>query len=678
MKKWIIGRPDKEVIAKLQDSSDLSEICCTVLASRGCTTVQSANAMIGCQELSSPFLLRDMQEAADCINQAIDNDRKICVYGDYDCDGVMASAILFTFLRESGANVVWRIPERMEGYGLNETAIQEMHDDGVELIVTVDNGISAVAEAKRIAELGMKLVITDHHQPGPELPMAEAVVDAHRTDNMSPFRLYCGAGIALLLVAAINGGDTDMAMEQFGDLAAIATIGDVVSLTGENRYIVHMGLQYLENTERPGLRALREISTKAGTPLTSVNVAFTLVPRINAAGRMESPKLAMELILEEDPKRAVVLAQQIQNLNTARHEKEAEIINAVMEQAEQEPQLLHERVLIFSGKDWHGGIMGIVASRMEERFGKPCFIVSIMGDLAHGSARSFGDFSVFDCLSACAPLLLKFGGHPAAGGFTLEAEKLPEFRKAVAAYALEKHREMPFLELPAVCSIDPAMLVPEEIETLTVLEPFGAGQPEPVFLLENAQIQNMQGVSGGVHTRFLLKVQNRNYDAILFRTAPEQTGLKPGDVCHLMVKIQIHTFQGIKRISLQIQDYRKSGLKQGKLLMASQTYDMYRRGEGLPDAYYTALCPSHEDCTAIYKAVPKNGISTEQLAQQMFFRNINFGKLRICLDAFCELGLMQLTDGESRVIPVPTRSKVSLQDSQILKNIAAKSGRNSI
>lgn len=672
MKKWTIGSPDERAVSMLQSQSGLSALCSSVLVAEGCVTLQAANDLIGCQELSSPFDICDMQEAADCINQAIDEGKKICVYGDYDCDGVMATAILYSFLHESGADVIWRLPERHEGYGLNKAVIEELHAQGVELIVTVDNGISAIPEAAYIAELGMELVITDHHQPGKSLPEAAAVVDPHREDNYSSFRLYCGAGIALMLVAALNDGDTEMAMEQFGDLAAIATIGDVVSLTGENRFIVEMGLQYLQNTERPGLRILREISSNSPKALTSTDVAFTLVPRINAAGRMESPSTALKLILEENPQKARELAECVQQLNTARRETEAEIMYQVLCQAEENMGALHERVLVFSGSGWDQGVIGIVASRLEERFEKPCFMISVQDGIGHGSARSFGNFSVFECLTECGELLMKYGGHPAAGGFTIAEENIPAFKAAVAEYAARCHPDMPDMEIKAAFSIQPEMLNVDEIASLSRLAPFGEGMPEPVFLLENAQVQTITAVGNGVHTKLSLLVHGTVQDAMLFRITPEQTGIRTGDVCHFLVRLGINTYMGRQSVSVVVLDHRPAGLNQNKLLSAMRTYEKYRRNEELSQPYYAAIFPNREECVSVYKAVPTGGISMKKLAMQMYMQNMNYCKMRICLDVFQELGLIAITDLESRVERIPAKSKVELQNSQILKKLSER------
>ena len=672
MKKWTINKVDPEIIRLLQSRSDLSTLCCMVLASQGCADVEQAGKMIGCQELSDPFLLRDMREAADCINAAVDAGKRICVYGDYDCDGVTATVILYSFLMETGADVTWRIPERSEGYGLNENAVREMHEDGVELIVTVDNGISAIAEAELIAELGMELVITDHHQPGSALPRAAAIVDPHCADNYSPFRLYCGAGIALLLVAALNEGDVDMALEQFGDLAAIATIADVVSLTGENRYLVQMGLQYLENTERAGLRALREISGLSGKELTASNIAFGITPRINAAGRLRSPKLAVELLLEEDPRAAQRMAEELNAVNTERRELEAQIIECVLEQIAAHPEMLYERVLVFSGKGWHTGVIGIVASRLVERFGKPCIMIAVEDGVGHGSARSFGDFSVFGCLTACEKHLRKYGGHPAAGGLTLAEEEIEGFIGSVAEYAAANHPEMPMLELKAACSLAPEQLTVEEVRSLSQLEPFGAGNPEPTFVIENARVLEIRPLSEGVHTKLRVEVQGAVYDALLFRTPPERVSLSVGSVCHLMVRVGVNTYNNTSRVQMIVQDYRISGLKQLRILSALRTYERYRRGEPLSAALWQAITPSREECITVYKAVPAKGIQISALMLSMYMQDINACKLRICLDIFCELGLMEQNVCEDTVKHAPVRKQVDLQASEILKHLQNK------
>ena len=669
MRKWNIHKPDRKSVAELKSKSDLSELCCEILVSQGYSNIEQAAAVLNCRELSDPFLICDMKKAADLINQAIEDEKKICVYGDYDCDGVMSTVILYSFLSEIGANIVWRIPERSEGYGLNKQAIHEMHEDGVQMIVTVDNGISAIAEAELIQELGMELIITDHHQPSEELPKALAIVDAHRMDNMSPFRLYCGAGIALLLVAAMNDGDLQIAMEQFGDLAAIATIADIVALTGENRFLVRRGLEYLENTERAGLIALREVSGLVGKPLDSSNVAFTIAPRINAAGRLASPKLAVELLLEEDLEKAKQLAENLNQINASRKECESEIVKAIEQQIIEQPELLHERVLLFVGENWHAGVIGIVASRMQERFGKPCFVMTIQDGYGHCSARSFGEFHVFKALTACADLLEKFGGHPSAGGFTLKRENIPEFKKALAEYSKQEYPDMPFMEVQVACALQPNMITPESVESLKQLAPFGAENPEPIFLAEHVRVSEIRQTMNGLHTRMTIQLQGQNYIAMLFGKKPEQTGITVGNYYHMLTKLNVNHYNGKTSVTLYIQEVRPAGLQQMKILNAMHIYDKYHRGEKLPEEYYQAMCPTRQELIIIYQAIAKKPVTAEELSPFMLKNNINYCKLLIALDIFEELNLISLNPVTNLAERLLVQGKMNLDDSKILANL---------
>ena len=400
MKKWLVRKPQKEFAEKILRESEVTPLCADILAARGFTSAEDAAKQLNSDGLSDPFLLKDMREAADVINDAVENFESICIYGDYDCDGITSTVILFSYLECMGANVTYYIPERSEGYGLNADAVRELAKRGVNLIITVDNGISAIEESKLIYELGMRLVVTDHHQPGDELPQAEAVVDPHRKDCPSTFKYLCGAGVALKLVAALENGDYEIALNEYGEFAAMGTVADVVSLTGENRYIVSNGLRLLENSERPGVNALIK---KSGLkfPLTSTSLAFGLAPRINASGRFGSPSLAARLFITDDETEALMLTDELERLNSERKKAETDIISEIEQQIANNPAILYERVIILNGENWHHGVIGIVASRIMERFDKPCFIITQEGEMSRGSARSFGNFSVFKALDYC-------------------------------------------------------------------------------------------------------------------------------------------------------------------------------------------------------------------------------------------------------------------------------------
>ncbi|MDE5569094.1 MAG: DHH family phosphoesterase, partial [Ruminococcus sp.] len=376
MKKWKINMPDKNTVSKIALRCGVSSLTAAALVSKGYSSPESVIQSLDEDGLSDPFLIKDMQAAVDTIIESMEKDEIICVYGDYDCDGIMSTVILYTYLLENGVNVIYYIPERTDGYGLNRDAIKRIHDEGANLIVTVDNGISAISESEYIYELGMKLVVTDHHQQGEQLPKAEAVVDPHRHDCYSPFKYACGAVIALKLVAALNDGDYTIPLEQFGDLAAIATVADIVNLTGENRFIVRYGLELINNTDRPALIALKEVSRLTDKKLDSGSIGFGLAPRINASGRYGSPKTAVKLFLCEDYDDALPIAQELDRLNNMRKDAENKIISEIYEMIDNNPELIRERVIFICGQNWHHGVIGIVAARILEKFGKPCFIAS--------------------------------------------------------------------------------------------------------------------------------------------------------------------------------------------------------------------------------------------------------------------------------------------------------------
>lgn len=672
MRKWKIASPDKNLTETLSRNGSISKLCAEVLVSRGINDVEQAAKLLNCDGLTDPFMLQDMQIAADVINEAIDNNTAICVYGDYDCDGVMATVILFSYLMELGVDVTYYIPEREEGYGMNEAAIRKLHETGTELIITVDNGITALKESELIYELGMRLIVTDHHQTLDELPRAEAVVDAHRSDCPSPYKKYCGAGIALMLVAALEGGDYTIPMELFGDLAAVATVADVVELSGENRFLVQRGLMYLANTERPGLLALMERSGILGKKLTSSSMAFSIAPRINAAGRFGSPSQAVHLLLSEDQQDAEKYADALEKCNRERKEEEEKILREVQKQIEKQPSILAQRVLVLAGKGWHHGVIGIVAARLLERFGKPVFMITIEENGARGSARSFGEFSVFECLNACSEYLTKYGGHPGAGGFSLEKESIPDFSRAVAKYSAENFPEMPVLTKKVDKLLLPEDMTVENIGGLSILEPMGQGNPSPVFAICHAVLKELVPLSNGAHTKMKLIYGTMAIEALLFRTSPENVNLKCGDVCDLLVSAGVNTFGGRTSISLIVQDYRRSGVKQAKYFSAASAYEKFVRGEELSKAYYAAIVPEREELVAVYKNITSAPMDIDSLFICMQDKGMNYCKLRIALDIFGELGLTYTDVYNGTVKKLPVNGNVNLDDSALLCELRKK------
>ncbi len=672
MKKWQIQKPDEKIAQTIYSGSNVSKLCAQVMASRGIRSLEEAADKFNCDELSDPFLIADMAAAADVINEAIDDGTPICIYGDYDCDGIMATVILYSYLADMGVDVTYYIPEREEGYGMNEAAIRKLHKTGTRLIVTVDNGITALKEAELIYELGMKLVITDHHQPLEELPRAEAVVDPHRSDCPSPYKKYCGATLALLLLAALDGGDWTIALEQFGELAAIATIADVMELSGENRFIVQRGLQYLANTENVGLLTLMENSGIRGKRLTASSVAFSIAPRINAAGRFGSPSEAVCLLAAIEENDAKNIADGIENCNRARKAEEERILDEIQKQIEHNPASVSERVLVFAGRGWHHGVIGIVAARLQERFGKPAFIITIEENGARGSARSFGAFSVFECLDYCRDCLTKYGGHPGAGGFSLEIESIPEFMADVQKFAGERFPQMPVFTVNADKLLMPEDLTVENIGGLSLLEPFGAGNPSPVFAICGAVLKEIQPLSGGTHTKLKFIYGTMAIETLLFRTTPADVKIKPEDVCDLLVSAGVNVFNGRTSLSLIVQDYRINGIKQAKYFAAAETYEQLVRGEELSKAYYKAIAPSREELVLVYKSIPESDIDIDALFMKLQKIDMNYCKLRVCIDVFKELGLVSMDNYHGQVKRLPVSGKVNLEDSALLCDVREK------
>lgn len=674
MKKWIVGTPDRKIVSQLMLNCAVTSLTAASLAYKGYTNPEAVMEKLNTDELSDPFEIKDMQEAADVINEAINNDEKICVYGDYDCDGIMATVILYTYLLEAGANIMYYIPERSEGYGLNKAAIKELHDDGVQLIITVDNGISALEEAEYIYELGMRLVVTDHHQQGEQLPRAEAVVDPHRHDCFSSFKFMCGAGIALKLVTALNDGDYTMALEQFGDLAAIATIADIVSLTGENRFLAAYGLELIRNSDRPALMALKEVSGIDDGKLDTHSIGFGLAPRINASGRFGSPAAAAELFLTDDYEECLAAARELDSLNMQRKNVENKIISDIYTMFEADPMLLHGRVIFLCGKDWHHGVIGIVASRITEQFGKPCFIASESDGEIRGSARAFGEFSVFGALSYAAETLEKFGGHQGAGGFTVKSGMAEEFGALLEKYAFENHRNMPEAAITADSAVQPVELTVDNVDGLSLLEPFGMDNEKPLFYIDNAKIIEILPLSGGVHSKLKISIGASQFEALVFRTAPHALPVENGGWCDMIVSLGINEYRGKSSVSIIVSELRPHGFEQSKYFAAYAAFEAFLRGEELPEKYYPVMMPSRDDVVKIYKGIPEDGINLDTLYIRLGDPRINYCRFRTSVEALRQLGLIKYTVTDSNISRVRVTKKTDLNSAPILVSLREKIG----
>lgn len=673
LRKWEVRPLDKERAAAFAQAYGVPFFLAMLMNIRGLDDAAHLREFLGEGEpLSDPFLLKDMDKAAARITRAVDNMEKIAVYGDYDADGVTSTAMLYSYLETRGADVIFYIPQREgEGYGMNIGAVEYLKEQGVSLIVTVDNGISSVQEVARANELGIDVVVTDHHRPQEILPDAVAVVDAYRPDDTSPYKHFSGVGIAFKLLMALEdgAGDVEDLLEAYSDLAAIGTIGDIVPLTGENRTLIRAGLERLSQSDRPGVQALLENAGVAGKALTSTNVAFTLVPRINATGRMGAPERAVRLLISGYEEEAEVLSEEICADNEERRRVEAEIAEAAFADIEAKGYM-KDRVVVVDGENWHHGVIGIVASRVTERCGKPCMIISRGETEAKGSGRSIEGFSLFEAICACGDLLIKFGGHPMAAGITLKPENIEAFRKRINQYAAEHFPQMPTQTVTLDCKLNPAALSVSMAQSLTQLEPFGNGNPQPVFGLFNMELSNVTPVGGGGHLRLTLEKNGAVITAMRFNTKPEELPYHIGDKIDLAVQLEAREFRGQPSLTVIVRDMKFAAFNTEKNIASLASFEKWQRGEVLSAEDKNRLYPDRACLAAIYRALRTvNGKETDQVRfVSQFGKDMTLGLFKTALLVFEERGLVhsEIADDTFTATLIETSGKTDITRSPVL------------
>lgn len=671
-KKWIIPKIEKAEAIKISQKYDIDPLAASLLISRGMNNDERIRDFCSNETvLSDPFEIKDMDKAVEAVENALMNGDKITVYGDYDADGVTSTAILYSFLDAQGANVDYYIPDRnTEGYGMNVNAVEKIAKNGTKLIVTVDNGISALKESERIYELGMKLVITDHHKVPENLPRAEAIVDPHRPDNPLKFDEWSGAGVAFKFVCAMSDPeDAEMLLDEFGDLVTIGTVADVVPLTGENRVLTRYGVEKINNTQRVGLIALKEVAAIGNKTVNSTTVAFSIVPRINAVGRMENASLAVELLISDDYDKAMENATRLQQCNLKRQQIENEIMLEAMKQLEENPQMIYDRVLVFDGMNWHGGVIGIVASRIVDKFGKPCIVITSDGTDAKGSGRSIEGFSLYDAISSARHMLTHFGGHVLAAGFGVKHKDIDLFRRTVNNYA--KTVEMPYPTVRTDFRLNPEGISVDILDMFELLEPFGAGNPQPLFALCNMKIENIASVGNGKHLRLTFSNGRSTVSAMKFSTTLQQFNYQKGDVVDLAVKLDRNEYMGETRVSVHIREMKDSLTDDEKCLFSRRIYEKIMRNETLKIEERKQALTERNDVVKVYKYIKQNKAvldDTELICFRLGDDGENYCKMLVAIEALCELGLVERThDGELRL--TPNQNKVELDSAPILKKL---------
>lgn len=678
-KKWDVSAVDKDKVKELVEKYDYPTFLALILVIRGLTEISDIETFLNGKDFCDPWCFVDMDKAVERIERAIECGERIAIYGDYDADGVTATVLLHTYLEMRGASVIYYIPQRSEdGYGMSREGIDKLAGQGTTLIITVDNGISAGPEIEYASSLGIDTVVTDHHAVPETLPPAVAVVDPHRADCPSPFKEYCGAGVAFKLVCALEREECNpqMMMDFFADLVTIGTVGDIVSLTGENRALVRYGLPLLTESGRVGIQALLRYAGILGQELTAGDVSYRIVPRINAMGRMSAADQAVSLFLSDNEEEADEIAQAMQDANRSRQEMEQTIVEEVVAMLRERADLRRQRVLVLWGEGWHSGVLGIVAARITERYGKPCVILTSDGVMAKGSARSLTGFSIHKALVACEDLLEKYGGHTLAAGMTLKAENLELLRERINRYALEQG-DMPLPTLKVDCRLNPVQLQLDVVSDLNYLEPFGAGNPSPVFGLYRMRLERITPIGGGKHLRLGFERGGNHVQALAFGVTPEDFPYPVGEELDLAVTLGRSEYRGQASLSVYIKEMKPSDFDNGVALSEKADWEKLLRGEFLTPDTRQRMIPSREENAAVYrllKSEPRRQWNLFHLCyrlQKAVEGHFGWDKMMVALACMQEKKLISLRlDGEQMTIELlPVSGKVDLEDTKWMRRL---------
>lgn len=560
-KKWQICETDKEKVDELKSKYNISELLATILVNKNITTQKEINEFLNPtrNDFFDPFLMNDMDIAIKRIKKAIENQEKVIIYGDYDVDGITSITVLKSFLKDVGLDVDYYIPNRLEeGYGLNKNAIDEIAKKEYKLIITVDCGISAIEEVDYANSLGIEVIITDHHEPGDEIPKALAVVDNKRKDNKYPFRELAGVGVAFKVSQALAQSMNIREEEylKYLDIVCVGTISDIVPLVSENRVITKLGLKLVKQTRNMGLRAI--INSSGYSQINSTTISFGVAPRINACGRMGKAEQALKLLLSKDIYEVNKLTQELNSYNRERQEIEKEIFENVLTKIEQN-NLAKNRTIVVGGENWHHGVIGIVSSKITEKYFKPSILLSFEKDgTGKGSGRSIPGFDLHEALMKCENSLEKFGGHSMAVGLTIKKENLEQFYKEFEKIAEENETEniIPIINVDAKIELD--KIDKSVVEDLKQLEPFGEANKTPTFALKNIRIDSIRALSEGKHLKLTLRENNQIINAIGFNIGELAEAYKIGDKIDIAGVLEINTFNGIDNLQINIKDIMKS------------------------------------------------------------------------------------------------------------------------
>lgn len=684
-KKWIIPEYDIDDIKRLCTELKISEILAMLLVARGIKEPSDARWFMNTSDLYlyDPFLLCDMDKAVERIKRAASQGEKICVYGDYDVDGITATAVLYSYLRSKRADVMYYIPQRLtEGYGMNREAVKKLSESGVKLIITVDNGITANEETLYAKQLGIDVVVTDHHECNGELPECCAVVNPKRPDNKYPFAGLAGVGVAFKLVCALEGENADESFfGKYIDLAALGTIADVMPLRDENRQIVAKGLQCFEKGSNIGVSALIDEALigknkNSERHINASAIGFTVAPRLNAAGRIGDVSRAVELLIAREPTECHKIADELCCKNRERQFIENAILNQAIEYIEKNHDFENDKVIVASAEGWHHGVVGIVASRITDKYGLPSILISCENGMGKGSARSIKGFNINEAIYECRDLLVRHGGHELAAGLTLEIDKIDGFREAINNIARNKiDAEMLEGSVRADAELGGVDISLEVCEEIRSLEPCGTDNPLPLLYMRDVEVAQVISLGQNKHTKLVLKKDDAVFDGLLFGFCPDNFIIPKTKLIDILFSLDINEFRGVRTPQVIIRDIRMS--KTDAKYCAHEVNLFYEMLEGKHPSY----APSLDICRTVYRFLKTNGellagnVNAYFLAQRISsVHNINltFPILGVILEVFSEMGLCELVKSDETVMHIKlleNTGKVDIEASHVLARV---------
>lgn len=651
MKEWVFSEIDKQIASNLAEECGIDSFTAYLLCAKGiCDPFLVDEFLSDDIVLQDPYCFADMDKGVMRIQSAIENGEKIAVFGDYDCDGVTSTTLLYSVLTQLGANCMWRVPTRDEGYGMRNAAIDELYETGVKLIITVDNGISAFDEIDYANGKNIDVVVTDHHLPGEKLPNAIAVINPKRIDCPTDFKDFAGVGVAFMLCCALADVAPEDLLKEYGDLVCIGTIADVMPLVSDNRAIVKEGIKCIKNQTRVGVSALIKAAGSSLEKITSTNIAFTIAPRINACGRVFRPEKAIELLLCDDEKNAESLAEELCELNTKRRDLESEILQEALEMISNDEKISTAPVIVVQKEDWHHGVIGIVAAKLCAMFSRPAVVFSLDDDYAVGSARGYEGASIYDILSGVSEYAVGFGGHNSAAGITIKREDFEKVKTEIQYSAKKLYNQLPFDKLEIACKLNPNSLSVNSVYAQMNLEPFGEGNEKPTFAILNMYIVNIVSLSGGKHLKLVLS-RSGGFDNCIevmsFFTNLEEFSFKKGDKIDIAVAIDVNVFNGNENLSIVLKDIRSANIEQEELIRYIREYQNFKYFGDIQ----RNLVVTREDVAQVYKRVRTlKYIQADDAALGFIFKTNDYFKLRIILDILVELNFIDFSfDGKYKI-----------------------------